>query len=372
MKTQICHVASNVSYSLYFEAIGKFLDRDKYELKFVFLNPDETPIQRTMSEYGIEVDWIKYESKADLPKAISQLRKIFKTSKPNIVHTHLLDASLAGLVAAYFSGIRARVHTRHHATECHVYYPHAVYYDRLVNRLSKRIVATTRIVKDVLVEKEGVREDKVSIIHLGYDMDRFKSDQATVAELKQQYRLNGKRPVVGVISRFVKWKGVQYIIPAFARLAKVYPEARLVLAGAEGSYSQEINSALKSALRPEQYVLIPFETRIFNLYKTFDLFVHVPIECDSEAFGQTYLEALYMEVPSVFTLSGVAHDFIRHHKNALVVPHRDSEGIYQAITALLQNKKMAAELAAQGKRDVMNLFRGERLANELDHFYAGL
>lgn len=350
------------------EAIGGFLDRERYEVSFVFLNPEVSPIQKLLAERGHTVRWIDYSGKKHIPRAIIQIRKALREIEPDIVHTHLADASIAGMIAARSIGIKNRVHTRHHSVECHVYYPHGVYYDKMVNRLSKRIIAPTEIVKETLIKREGVDPGKIVLINHGYDLTQFDSDDAGRDEIREKYGLKGHYPVVGVISRFVEWKGIQYIIPAFAKLTEKYPKAQLVLANAVGNYSPVLDK-LEKELRPDQYVKIEFEPKIFDLYKNFDLFVHVPVTRDVEAFGQTYIEALYSEIPSVFTLSGIAHDFIRDREHALIVPHRDSEAIYRAMELLLEDEGLRARIVEKGKEEVRKRFGGETLATELDELY---
>lgn len=372
MKIKVCHIASYLDYSLLLEATGGYLDKEKYEVSFVFLSPEKPPLHDLLVSRGHEVSWIKYSERKNLVRAIVNLRQIFKSIKPDIVHTHLVDASLAGLTAAKLSGIKRRVHTRHHSTECHTYYKHGVYYDRFINWLSYKIIATTNVVKETLIEMEGVKSDKVSLIPYGYDLSEFRSDEETCNELIAKYELTENYPVVGVISRFVEWKGVQYIIPAFAEVVKKYPNAKLVLANAVGRLENEIKALLAKHLKLSQYVLIEFEPRVFDLYKTFDIFVHVPINRDFEAFGQIYIEALYMEIPSVFTLSGVANDFIRDRENALVVPYCDSDSIFAAIDLLLTDSKLRGRIAKKGKSEVESLFSGEKMASSLEKFYSEL
>jgi len=371
MRRKVCHVASNVNNSLLLEAVAKCLDPTKYEFSAVFLHPEYPEIANSIKNLGFEAFWIEYRSKKDLPKAIYKLAKIFRASAIDVVHTHLVDASIAGLTAALLNGIKSRVHTRHHGSECHNYYPHGVYYDRYVNFLSTCIVAITNVVRDVLVEKEHVDPSKIFVINHGFDFSSFSSDDLTVQELRSKYGLNGRWPVVGVISRFVEWKGVQHIIPAFKQLAERYPNAKLVMANATGNYVSAINQQLGS-LDPDQYECIEFEPKIFDLYRTFDLFVHVPIDRESEAFGQTYIESLYMGIPSIFTLSGVACDFIIDEVNALVVPYENSEAILRALERLINNKELSRSLSARGSNDVEERFGLQALACNYDRLYSEL
>ena len=73
---------------------------------------------------------------------------------------------------------------------------------------------------------------------------------------------------------------------------------------------------------PDRYTEIVYETDMPALYKTFDVFVHVPVEPHFESFGQVYVEAMASGIPSVFTLAGAATEFVRDGENALVVQPR--------------------------------------------------
>jgi glycosyltransferase involved in cell wall biosynthesis len=372
MRTRICYVYSDVDNSHLIESTERFLDKNKYEVSTVFIGEKLPALYNIFKEKKSSVYFLQYSGRKQLPSVIKRLRLIFNEIKPDIVHTHLVNASLAGLMAAKLCGIKRRIHTRHHSTECHVYYPHAVYYDKFINLLSTKIVAISKTVFDVLTEREKVNPQKVQIINHGFDLTKFTADESVVEELKQVYDLKNNYPVIGVISRFVEWKGVQFIIPAFKQLLTNFPKAKLVLAGGTGSYSETILSLLKENLHESQYEIIKFEKRVFELYKTFDVFLHVPINVTHEAFGQTYIEPLALEVPSVFTLSGIANEFIEDKKNALVVPHQNSEAIYNSITLLLENNDLRDKIVKNGKSDVWNRFSAEKMVNALDCLYKTL
>ncbi len=372
MKIKICYIISLMSENPLMVTTGQFLDKSRYEVSFIFLNPELPRMYEIFKGRGHQVEWIKYHSKKELIQAVVRVRRIFSKFKPDIVHTHFIDASLVGLIAARLSGIERRVHTRHNSMENHDYFPHGVYYDKLVNRLSKKIIAITEMVAEVLIKKENVVAEKVEVIHHGFDFEQLKNDEKTTYELAQKYGLTESYPVVGVNSRFIQLKGIQYIVPAFAKLAQSYPKAKLVLANAFGYYSRELKSLLEKHLLPSQYVLIAFESHIFDLYKNFDVFVHVPIDRESEAFGLIYVEALALEVPSVFTISGIAIDFIEHRKNALVVPYKDSDAIYEAVNLILKDENLRVKIVLQGKSDVRQLFDIRKTTVMLDALYAVL
>jgi glycosyltransferase involved in cell wall biosynthesis len=256
------------------------------------------------------------------------------------------------MIAARLAGVKKRIYSRHHAAFHHEYFPAAIKYDRFVNFLSTDIVAISEVVKKVLLDYESVSPRKVHVIHHGFDLEAFRMvSEEKITAMRKKYLPESAYPVIGLISRYIEWKGVQYVIPAFAELLKVYPKAHLIIANARGYYGKEVSKLLEK-IPLGSYTEIPFEGDLFSLYKLFDVFVHVPVSYNTEAFGQTYVEALAAEIPSVFTLSGVAPEFIKDRVNAVVVDYKNSKAIYNAVIELLENEPLKNTLIRNGLKSV--------------------
>ncbi len=160
---------------------------------------------------------------------------------------------------------------------------------------------------------------------------------------------------------------MHYTIDAFKQLLKDFPNSQLILANTIGSYKPEIKKALQS-LPEGSFTEIEFENDLATLYRLFDVYVHVPKDVRSEGFGQTYVEALLSGVPSVFTLSGVAPEFIVHEYNALVVPFQNSQAVYQAMVRILSDPQLRSNLSSNGKLSA-NLFSINRMVSSLTTLY---
>jgi glycosyltransferase involved in cell wall biosynthesis len=105
---------------------------------------------------------------------------------------------------------------------------------------------------------------------------------------------------------------------------------------------------------------------MFNL---FDVFIHVPVNKYCEAFGQVYIEALASGVPSIFTLSGIAAEFIKHEHNALVVEYCNSHEIYNSLMRILIDSKLKNILIENGKKDVLRDFGLKKYIQQLTKYY---
>ncbi len=199
----------------------------------------------------------------------------------------------------------------------------------------------------VLKELERVPEEKIRLVHHGFrfaDFDEVPFEN--VDALRTKYDVGGSAPVIGVIARYVEWKGIEYIVEAAETVLREYPDALFIYANARGDPT--IRAAVRK-LPLRNYREIPFEPDLFALYAVFDVYVHIPIDPRIEAFGQTYVEALIAGVPSVFTLSGVGREFIRDGRNALVVPHRDPARTAEAILRILADDGLARRLSQAGR-----------------------
>lgn len=355
-ESKLIYVISLVNKSMAFEYFFTELAKRRKEVTVVFLHPDVPELMKQCKTLNMDVLWIRYDGKKDLPLACCKLFRFFLKMKPDIVHTHLFDASMAGLTAAWLARVPVRIHTRHHASHHHVYFPHAVKYDRFINTLSTRIFAISKNIKDILVRDEQVNPAKIAVVYHGFNLTAFSLvSPDRIQHLRNKYSLPAHLEIIGMISRFTFWKGVQDMVIAFGMYLEVHPAAVLVLANARGDYEQEIKAML--ALLPvDSYRLIDFEEDSPALYHLFDVFVHLPIDDHSEAFGQVYVEALAAGIPAVVTRSGIALEFIIDRQNALVVPYQQPDAVYHALLELKQEAGLRDTLRKNGRQRVYELF----------------
>ena len=364
---KITYIISRVDKAIAFEWIYSALN-ENFDFSFIFIGEKQGFLFHWLKKKNVPVFFVPYYGKTDLPFAFIKIVRFLIQIRPNLIHTHLFEANILGLTAAKVIGIKKRIYSRHHSTFHHDFFPKAVKYDRLCNFMATDIVAISKLVRSVLVEQENVNPAKVSLIEHGFKLSRFlQVDKQQIVEMKKKYFIPDNKIIVGVISRYMILKGLRYVIGAFKKLIETNNKIHLVLANANGPDAKMIQKEL-SFLPKGSYSEIAFEKDLFTLYGMFDVFVHCPIDNKVEAFGQTYVEALASGVPSVFTLSGIANDFIIHERNALVVDYKNKEQIAKAIERLLSDKKLACEIINNGISDV-EMFSLDNMIHKLKLLY---
>lgn len=369
MRIKVCYILSDIDKALAFEWTALGLHK-KFNLYFVLIGKNESQLSKFLQFHQIhyyEICDSRYSSWIEKWLA---LFFILKNNRPDIVHTHLWKANLLGLTTSWLLRINQRVYTRHHATTHYYEYPSGRKWDKLCNALATDIIAISKNTEEILIDWDKAKASKVRLIHHGFDFSYFTphNNQSNV-ELSSRYNLTSKDyPVIGVISRYVEWKGIQFIIPAFKKLRERFPMAKLILANANGEYKEMLKKQLEF-LPSDSYLEIKFESDLINLYKLFDVFVHVPIDPYVEAFGQTYIEPLIVGIPSVFTLSGIAKEFARHKENAWIVNFKNSDEIEEGIAFLLLNEEMRMNIIKNGKKAIQG-FSLDQYLFQLEKLYS--
>jgi glycosyltransferase involved in cell wall biosynthesis len=362
-------IISDIDKARSFEWIAQHLDKEKIYQLYILINKDFTEFERFLKKNNFPVYRLVADSKLSLLKCILKTRNILRNEKVDVVHCHLYNANIIGLIASWLAGIKKRIYTRHFSTLHHNYHPRAVKFDRFLNSLATDIIAISKNVGDVLELKEKVSSKKIKLIYHGFDFPEFENvGNERVSLIRQNYHIpEGAFPIIGIIARFTKWKGIQYIIPAFKGFNEEHPKSHLILANASGDWESEINEVLKG-LPENSYTRIKYEYDNPALFHLFDMHIHTPIDEHSEAFGQTYVEALASGLPSIFTLSGIAREFIRDKKNAIVVPFRSSEKILDGMKLIFEGKYPNLWIE-NGKKDIKRIFPLDKMVKKLQDLY---
>jgi glycosyltransferase involved in cell wall biosynthesis len=370
MRHKIVYIISDIDNALAFEWLATGINKEQFDLSFILLNPGTSHLEEFLIQQNIPVISLRCRGKKDWLFVWLKLFVYLLQVKPDSIHCHLLQANILGLSAAKLARVPQRIYTRHHSSLHHVYHRKGILWDKLANRLASDIVAISPIVQEILEQWEKAVPSKVHFIPHGFLFDHFThvSEERLIA-IKNKYELTDTHYIVGVVSRFTEWKGIQFIIPAFQQFLKAHSHAVLLLFNAQGDYKSELLKLL-GQIPPQNYRLIEFEKDMPAAFKVMNIFVHTPIDKYSEAFGQIYIEALAAGVASVFTLSGIAQDFVIDKKNALAVPFKDSESIYAAMMQLYENPSLAQQLSVEGLSIVTEKYPLHKMIQSLERLYA--
>ena len=365
----LTYVLSDISVAIQFFLIAKSRLRKKFNLNFILINKQKTDLEEFLLANKIPTYSFYYSNFLSYFFVFIKVLFLLFKLKPNIVHCHLRQATFIGLFSSYILGVKKRIFTRHHGTENHSAKIRGLYFDYITCLLATDIITISECTTNIIKYEYSNSTNKITKIFHGFDISLFATvNNKKQSSIRKKYNITEKDFVIGSVARFVDWKGIEYTIESFKKLIKTKPRSILILAHAEGPYKKIILDKLHN-ISSNNYRIISFEKEISTLYSIFDIFVHVPIDKQCEAFGQVYVEALASKIPSTFTLSGIAPEFIKHKVNAYVCNFKNSQEIFEGMLFYINNKESKIAIARKGQEDVTKIFSIEKMIDKLEKFY---
>jgi glycosyltransferase involved in cell wall biosynthesis len=343
-QVQILFLFSEVNASPLLMQIVKSVQRTGCLFKVVVIGGNEIEICKDLQELGINPSFISKRSKYGLAWMLFAVARQFLISRPETILASGQYATFLGMLPSYMLRVRRRIFIRHHSnfhTKNRMWF--GKFADNLANYLATDIVAVSEVVKEILINSEGVNPTKVTLIHNGIDTEKF--TRVNFSREKSDFRKNNGIEI-GVVSRMTGWKGIQHTVDAFIMLHSRFSNAHLNLVGAPSDSYQLIKNKL-APLDSSAYTLTSWNPDIFEFLQKLDIFVHVPIGPQDEAFGLVYVEALASRTPCIFTISGVLHELPNPEKYAQIVPYEDSHAIFNEMVKILEGAVPNRELLPQ-------------------------
>lgn len=361
-KIKLTYIFTHQVRWVQFEWVAQYTDRSKFDIDYLILNHDD-PMVDFLKKMNIPYKTTSFKDYRNTPEVVKFIYDHLKENQTDIVHTRWFAGQITGLQAAYYANVPVRVFTTEHPGIKWKRHDRSKY--ELIWEFATNAIAVTNLVKEGMIG-DGVPKEKITVIPSGFDLREYENiDSTRIKKLQDKYLKNGNNsPIIGLASRYVEWKGIEYIIEAFKQVLKTYPNALLILSGTSTDsknireqfknlttdstnhppYKEALNIIEKLAELPSHnYIEIYFEEDLFALFRLFDIFVHVSNPM-VEAFGQAPIDAMLSKVPSVITLTGIAHDFAVHKENAWVVDFQNSEQIAEGILALLKDKSLREKI----------------------------
>jgi glycosyltransferase involved in cell wall biosynthesis len=203
---------------------------------------------------------------------------------------------------------------------------------------------------DDLVHR-GIPRSSIEVIYPGIDTVSYTPNPAA----------RSATPVFAYLGRLKKYKGVHFVIRAFAALAR--PDARLEIAGA-GDYRpalEELAHSLDLGDRVRFLGRISESDKLALLRRSWALLFASP----KEGWGITNLEAAACATPVVASNSPGIRESVRDGHTGFLVPHGDVRAMAAAMQPIAESRELVERLGAEA-RVFAQSFTWERAADQTE------
>lgn len=309
---------------------------------------------------------VDFPPKGQLLKYTTRLQRIIEDRQIRIIHTNSNYDRTAGAFAARLAGAI-------HVTNVHSFHSlrHNVTHWWRNAYATNHFIVDGMCVQNLLVHEDRIPESKISVVHLGVDPESMKKDEGHRKRVRSEFGFHEDHIVIGNVGRLVPMKGQEFLIKAFAELARNFPHVRLVLVG-DGELYVALQS-LARQLRIDQVITFAgFRDDLQAMYSAFDIYAHPSVEGGGETFPFAVLQALAEELPVVVTRVGDVPAMVEEGVNGFVVPDRSPLQLADRLHDLIRQPELRKKMARRSRERLLKHFTISAMVDAIEQIYNSL
>lgn len=308
--------------------------------------------------------------------AVRRAATLVRRRRPELVHTTLFEADLAGRLAA------AAAHVPVVSSLVSVAYGPAerrepgIRRSRLLAaqgadvataRLVRRFHAVSHHVADVMAPRLLVARWRMEVVPRGRDPQTLGTrTPARTAAARAMLGVGRRDRLLLAVARQEYPKGLDVLLRALPLVRSELPDARLVVAGSEGHHSAVLQALVRELDLGDAVTFLGPRSDVADLLCAADLFV---LPTRREGFPGAVLEAMALEVPIVATTIPAVAEAVIGGEHALLVSPDDPGALAGAVVATLNSPEASRRRVEAALARFQAHFTIERAADGMARFY---
>lgn len=226
---------------------------------------------------GITV-YLVPEKKKHFIENVTNIYKIFRKNKFDILHVHMGHLSFLPLFLGLLANIKIRIMHVHEN-------PNATFKFRIQNFLSKKMskyyISCSRMSAQKFFDKDNV----VKLLPNSIKTEKYLFDNNSRKEIRNKYGILDNEICIGHVGRFVVEKNHKFLIDLFETVKD--KKTKLLLVG-DGQKKEEIKDYIRSKKLDDRVIFVSYNDQVEKFYSAMDVFAMPSLK---EGFGLVALEA---------------------------------------------------------------------------------
>lgn len=304
-------------------------------------------------------------------KAFFDIYRFIRSGDFDIVHTHSSKAGILGRLAAALAGVPVIVHTIHglpyHPFQSRLVNLIYILAEKLAGYVSDKILAVSGNNARNAISKGIAPGFKFEVVRSGMKLDRFQSAQKFRDKIRTDYGIESGNRVLGVIARLFHLKGHKYLIRIAPRLLSRYPDLKFMFVG-DGILRDEFEKRVQDLGISDHFIftgLIPRDG-VPEYISSMDIIVHPSLR---EGLARVIPQGFILKKPIViFDIDG-ASELVKTGETGMLVPPRDCDALFRAISFILNNPDRASAMAEKGHEIALAQFSDKKMVDDIDRIY---
>ncbi len=237
-----------------------------------------------------------------------------------------------------------------------------------LERASRQIPSSAILACSEFVAEEQRKAQpgaNVASIPLGVDLKRFSPELLpSPRSAREQLNLPVEGPIVGIVGRLQRWKGMHVLLDAMPDVLSNYPTTHCVVVGgpypAEPEYQSELFDQAARLGITDQVTFAGARNNVPVWMQAMDVFVHASFR---EPFGIVVVEALALGKPVIACAPGGPSQIFGSEAVGTLVPFEDSKQLSNAICKNIEQGE-----AASSNQTIARKFSHETFSTDVVDF----
>ncbi len=320
-------------------------DPERYDVSYCNLFCDkggQGAFPTELRNRGLKAFEIAGNRASDVPGILYKLIKLFRLEGFDVIHLHMLQATIVGGIAALIGGKAKIVVTKHFTYPMIEGRSISRFLDVCVTKAADHVIAISGFVKKDMA-KAGIPVEKISVIFNGIDIKAFDQQILEDRDLGASAGIH-----IVTVGSLTARKGHRYLIEAVGQLGSLQTQVVVLVVG-EGPERESLESDIERAGVEASVRLVGFQKNVASILAKADLYVHPSIH---EPFGIAILEAMAAGCCVIATSVDGVPEIVVDGETGLLVPERDTEALKNVIERMLEFPAERARMGENGRHRV--------------------
>ncbi|PHS61900.1 MAG: glycosyltransferase family 1 protein [Flavobacterium sp.] len=297
--------------------------------------------------------------------AIWKLYKFLKKEKPHIVHSHTPKAGMVGMIASYFAKVPNRLHTvaglpLMEAKGIKRKILNTV--EKFTYKLATKVYPNSYGLEKIILDLQFLKKEKCKVLangsSNGIDTEYFNPNSYSEKdkhEINQHLKISENDFVYIFVGRLVSDKGINELVTAFKNIQQKNKNTKLLLVGPLESELDALNKeTLEQLTGNENIISVGYQQDVRPYFAIANVLTFPSYR---EGLPNVVLQAGAMGLSSIVTDINGCNEIIKQNNNGLIIPVKDKEALFNAMSLVLNEKKLTEKLTSNSRKSIVKRYQ---------------
>ena len=239
--------------------------------------------------------------------------------------------------------------------------PILIFLEKMVARLSDRIIYVSENDKKQGLKKKIASKDTFVVIHNGITWDKPKANGI----LRKEIGADESDIIFGMVGRLAYPKNPLLFLEAAKQAMKIHEQAKFVLIG-NGPFYDDCKKFIRKNHLEKNAFMLGFRKDVPGLLSDMNVFV---LSSRFEGLPLTIIEAMFAGLPIIAADVGGIRELVQNGKNGFLIQSNSADELTERMIYLIKNPKERIRMGREGQRIANENFTLDKMIQKYERLY---